>query len=220
MSTFPERTDQRILIRNVSWQTYEALLTDAGDHSAARLTFHSGDLEIMSPGPRHDRFKHRVGRLVVALAEELDIPIEGCGSMTIRRGDLARGLEPDEAFYITNEPLIRGKLDLDFDVDPPPDLAIEIDITHSSVDRFGIYAALGIPEVWQFDGAILRVFRLEPDGRYEPSTISPSFTSLPLGEFAAFIDPRPGEALTTWSKRFRAWVRERVLPLHQLDRMH
>ena len=128
------------------------------------------------------------------------------------------GLEPDEGYYIQNEARIRGKMAMDLDVDPPPDLAIEIDITSRWVDREGIYAAIGVPELWRYDGDSLRIFRLGPDGKYEQTEVSPAFPFLPIAEFAEFFDPRPGEDQTTWSKRFRAWVRVRVLPLYQAAR--
>ena len=131
---------------------------------------------------------------------------------------MEKGLEPDEAFYIQNEARVRGKFEMDLEVDPPPDLAVEIDITSSSVDREGIYAAIGVPEIWRFDGDSLRIFQLRPDGTYEPTEVSPSFPFLPIAEFAAFIDPLPDEDQTSWSKRFRDWVRERVLPLYQAGR--
>ncbi len=211
-------TDRRFFLSGVSWQTYEALLADVGDRSSIRLSFINGDLELMSPGGLHDRYKTRFGRMIEAMTEELDIPIDGCGSTTLRRGDIEKGLEPDEAFYIQNEARIRGKMAMELEVDPPPDLAIEIDITSSSVDREGIYAALGVPEIWRYDGDSLRVFRLRPEGTYERAEASPSFPFLLLAEFATFLDPLQDEDQTTWAKRFRAWVRERVLPLYEAER--
>jgi len=211
-------SDRRFLLSGVSWQTYEALLAGVGDRPSVRLTYDGKDLELMSPGGLHDRYKYRFGRLIAVLTEELDIQIDGCGSTTLRRGDVNKGLEPDEAFYIRNEARVRGKLDLDLDVDPPPDLAIEIDITSSSVDREGIYAALGVPELWRFDGESLRVLHLRPDGVYVTGKSSLNFPFLPMAAFEEFLNPLPTEGLTSWSKRFRAWVREQVLPLYLADR--
>ena len=211
-------SDRRFLLSGVSWKTYEALLAEVGERSSIRLTFDHGDLELMSPGGLHDRYKHRFSRLITDLTSVLKIPIDGCGSTTLRRGDVSKGLEPDEAFYIQNEPRVRGKLEMDLDVDPPPDLAIEIDITSSSVDREGIYAAIGVPEIWRYDGESLRIFRLRQDGIYEQTDTSPGFPFLPIAEFASFIEPRPDEDQTSWSDRFRDWVRERVLPLYWAGR--
>jgi Uma2 family endonuclease len=219
MPTKTVSTDQRFYLRGVSWETYEALLADVGERMPSlQLTYDGGELELMSPGGLHDRYKNRFGRMIEDLTSVLDIPIDGCGSTTLRRPEMEKGLEPDEAFYIQNEPRIRGKMDMDLLVDPPPDLAIEIDITSRWVDREGIYAAIGVPELWRYDGDSLRIFRLRPDGKYERTDVSPAFPFLPIEEFAAFFDPLPGEDQTTWSKRFRAWVAERVLPLYQAGR--
>jgi Uma2 family endonuclease len=211
-------TNRRFFLSGVSWQTYEALLADVGDRSSIRLSYNDGDLELMSPGGLHDRYKHRFRRMITDLTSVLGIPIDGCGSTTLRRGDVEKGLEPDEAFYIQNEARVRGKLEMNLDVDPPPDLAIEIDITSSSVDREGIYAAIGVPEIWRYDGESLRISRLQTDGTYEPTEVSPSFPFLPIAEFTTFIEPQPDEDQTTWSNRFRAWVHERVLPLYHAGR--
>jgi Uma2 family endonuclease len=219
MPTKTASTDQRFYLRGVSWETYEALLADVGERMPSlQLTYDGGELELMSPGGLHDRYKKRFGRMIEDLTAVLDIPIDGCGSTTLRRPEMEKGLEPDEAFYIQNEPRVRGKMDMDLSVDPPPDLAIEIDITSRWVDREGIYAAIGVPELWRYDGDSLRIFRLRPDGTYERTEVSPAFPFLPIEEFAAFFDPLPGEDQTTRSKRFRAWVAERVLPLYQADR--
>jgi Uma2 family endonuclease len=215
MPTNTAGSDQRFLLSGVSWQTYEALLAEVGERTAIHLTYDDGDLEFMSPGGLHDRYKHRFGRMIVALSEVLKIPMDGCGSTTLRRGDMKKGLEPDEAFYIQNEPRVRGKFEMDLEVDPPPDLAIEIDITNSSVDREGIYAALGVPELWRYDGETLRIFRLGVGGKYEATATSSCFPFLPIQEFAEFLDPQDGEDLTRWGRRFRAWVRKRVLPLYR-----
>ena len=120
----------------------------------------------MSPSSMHERYNCLFRRMIETLTEELAIPIKGAGSTTFKREDLERGLEPDSCFYLANERRIRGKRELDLTIDPPPDLAIEIDITSSSLDRQGIYAALGVPEIWRFDGESLRVYQLQPDGTY------------------------------------------------------
>jgi len=214
MSQASDGTDRRFFLSGVRWSTYEALLADVGDRPI-RLSFDGQGLELMSPGAYHERSKRRFGRLIEILTEELDIPIDACGSTTLKKVAIEKGLEPDEAFYIRNEAMVRTKREIDFNVDPPPDLALEIDITSSSVDRQGIYAAFGVPEIWRFDGKSLRVFRLRADGVYEEVGASPSFPFLPLGEFVAFHQPETGEGQTAWAKRFRAWVRERVAPLHR-----
>src|SRR5260370_1533805 len=135
------RSAHRVLLHDVRWETYEMLLSDLNE-GHVRLTYDQGDLEIMSPLPEHERYCYLFERLIDALAEELELPLDVLRSMTCRRKDLDRGLEPDACFYIASEPLIRGKSHIDLNVDPPPDLAIEVDITRSSVDRLAIFASL------------------------------------------------------------------------------
>jgi Uma2 family endonuclease len=204
--------EQRFLLRNVSWRTYEAFLAELGDRPV-RLTYDQGNLELMSPSRDHEKCKSLLGRMVEILTEELNVAIESGGSTTLRREMLDRGLEPDECYYIQHESLIRGRREIDLTIDPPPDLAIEIDITKSSLNRMGIYAALRVPEVWRFDGAILTVYALGGDGQYSPCDRSPTFPFLPLGEVARFLALRDTMDETTWARSFRAWVRSEIVPL-------
>jgi len=147
---------------------------------------------------------------VEALTEELEIDIAGYGSMTFRREDLERGLEPDDCYWIANEPLVRGRLVLDLATDPPPDLALEIEISRSALNRMGIYAKLRVPEVWCWDGVTLRVFLLGPDGQYTQSRTSRAFPFLPLDVFAQFLQAGPDISETQQVRQFRQWVREQI----------
>src|SRR5207302_9413364 len=122
--------------------------------------------EIMSPLLEHDNDGQFLGRLIVALTEELGLPIKGGGSVTMRRRRRRRGLEADECFWIANAARMAGRRRLDLRTDPPPDLALEVDVTHSSLDRMGIYAALGVPEVWPLDGDTLTFPVPGKDGAY------------------------------------------------------
>jgi Uma2 family endonuclease len=143
---------QSVLLENVSWQGFESLLVELGDHRSARLAYDNGSLEIMAPTPEHEYYyKESVGILIQDLADELDQDYESLGSTTWKRQDLLAGVEPDNCFYVQNEPLIRGDLKLDLQQVPPPDLVLEIDITSKSLSRFPIYARLGVPEIWQYD---------------------------------------------------------------------
>ena len=127
-----------------------------------RLTYDSGELEIMSPLPEHEDWKKAIGGLVEILTLELDIPMRRLGSTTFRQKALQKGLEPDECYYIANEAAVRGKRRFDLRRDPPPDLVVEIDITHRAIDREKIYAAMGVPEIWRFDGRRLACLHLGP----------------------------------------------------------
>lgn len=162
----------------------------------------------MSPLPEHEKINRRIAQLVTILAEEIDIESEDLGSTTFRRRDLQRGFEPDSCFYIQNEERIRGKARIDLTVDPPPDLVIEIDITSPSLNKFPIYARLGVPEVWRYDGARIAIFELE-GGEYAERAESlalPSLTGEVLSRFVA-------EGLTlgrrAWMQKVREWARGR-----------
>jgi len=205
------RFERRFVLRNISWETYEALLLDL--HSSnLRLTYDRGDLELMTVGPIHEWYKSLLGRMVESMTEELNIPIRSGGSTTFRRQLLKLGLEPDECYWVRHEPQVRGRKDLDLDVDPPPDLAIEVENTRSAVNKLAVYAGLGFPEVWRFNGRTLRVARLQPDGTYARLDHSPTFPFLPLRELVRFLGQAEGTDETTWIRSFRTWVRAEIAP--------
>jgi Uma2 family endonuclease len=203
--------EQRVLLTGIRWQTYEALLEDLGDRHVF-LTYDRGSLEIMAPLFRHEGFTGVLGRVVEIAAEVLNIPFKAAWSTTFRRPDLERGLEPDRCFYIDNVAAIVGKLDIDLTRDPPPDLALETDITHSSVDRMSIYASLGVPEVWRFDGEHLQVNLLEPGPVYRPAEASLSFPTLPVAKVVGLLH----EVITlddlAQMRTIRAWLQQHALP--------
>jgi Uma2 family endonuclease len=176
------------------------------DRAAFRLTFDRGTLEIMVLGPPHERYKILMGLLVFALAEELNKLIGGFGSFTHQREDLARGLEPDQCYYLANFKAVKGKKETDLTADPPPDLAIEIEVSRSVLDRLAIYAALGVPEVWRFDGKNLTVCLLV-EGRYEQAETSPTFPEIPIGELARFVRLGQEEGDLGMVRHFRKWLR-------------
>ncbi len=195
-----------IVLYDISWQTYENLLAEVGNRSI-RLTYNQGTLAIMSPSRIHERLKRLIGRMIEALTEELNIPISSAGSTTFRRESLAQGLEPDECYYIANEHRMRDRDDFDPATDPPPDLAVEVDITHDSADRMEIYAALGVPEIWRHDGESLEVYVLQPNGVYAVQPQSVSFPNLAVSELDAFLQRLHETDETTLIREFRMWVR-------------
>jgi Uma2 family endonuclease len=203
--------ERRYLLDGISWQFYQQFLAEVGDRPI-RLTYDWGRLEIMSPLRPHESFKSILGRMVETITEELNVPVSSCGSTTLQREELQRGLEPDECYYVEHEPLVRGVGNLDLSRDPPPDLAIEIDITSSSVNRQGIYAALGVPELWRFDGEELWFLHLQPDGTYQPRETSRSFPFLRLADVVGFLEQLHDTDQTSVIRAFRAWFRAEILP--------
>jgi Uma2 family endonuclease len=209
MTTTLTQAANRFLLKNISWQTYEALLKDVESQPGLRLTYDQGILEIMTPLAPHERNSRLIGRLVEALTEELNIEICSLGSLTCKREDLARGLEPDECYYIQNEPVIRSLEQIDLNQDPPPDLAIEIDITSSSINRLALYAALGVPEVWRYDGSRLIIYQLEGE-EYRVCDRSSTFPLITSSEIIRFLELRKSNGETTLIRLFREWVRNQV----------
>jgi len=170
---------QRVLLSNISWQEFETILADLGEHRAARVAYDNGTLEIMTPLPEHESRKELVSDLLKALLEELDIEFCTLGSTTFKNEAMIKGIEPDNCFYIQNEAAVRGKERIDLTIDPPPDLALEIDVT--SRTHPSIYAALGVPELWQFEKGKLQVNLLR-EGKYSQSEVSPNFPNFSLIE--------------------------------------
>jgi Uma2 family endonuclease len=215
----PADGERRVLIRGVGWQGYQALLSMVGDQPV-RLTYDRGDVELMSPLFKHERNRSLLARMVESLTEELGIPLMSAGATTLKREDLDRGLEADTSFYLGDLTRIRDtdNLNLDLEIDPPPDLAIEIEITRSVLNRLGVYGALGVPEIWRFDGRTLRILDRQPDGSYREIPRSKALPWISIEEIARFVQLEETRDDTLWARTFRAWVREVVLPrLGQAD---
>jgi Uma2 family endonuclease len=185
------------------------MLRAFAEQRSARLTYDRGVLEIMSPLYRHDNSSWFLGRLILTLTEELNLPIASGGSTTLRRRRRQRGLEPDACFWIANEPRVRGIRSLNLRTDPPPDLAVEVDVTRSSLNRMTIYAALGVPEVWRLEVAGLTFHLLQADGQYAASPVSRSFPAVSATDLAGFLALLGRQEENEILRQFRAWVRQR-----------
>lgn len=209
MSTILSLPEQRVLLKNIDWQTYENLLAAHRDSSAPRFTYDRGSLEIMSPSAEHEEAKDTITLLINVWAEENEIDIRSFGSTTFRREDLSRGFEPDACFYIKSVDLIKGKLDLSLDVDPPPDLVIEIDITSSSLNKLSIFARIGVPEVWRFDGRQLTIFRLEGQ-TYTKQHVSTDLPGLTADAISNLLQESKGMRRPDWLRRLRNLVRSKA----------
>ncbi len=206
----PPVTGQTLFLDGVDWQTYSRLLRAFAERSAVRLAYDRGCLEITSPLHEHESDADFLGCLVVALTEEMGLPRKAGGSTTLRRRRRRRGLEPDRCYWIAHEPAVRGKRRIDLRIDPPPDLAIEVDVTHSSLDRLGIYAALGVPEVWRLDGQTLTFHVLGSGRSYTAASHSLAFPLVAPGDLTSFLALRAGQDETSVVRQFRAWVRQRL----------
>ena len=210
-SVLSPTTGQQIILHGVSWETYEQLLSDFQDSHVAHFTYDRGVLEIMVLSFKHETVNRTLAHLVSVIAEELQIDTISAGSTTFKRQDLAKGFEPDSCFYIQNEGRISGKAEIDLDTDPPPDLIIEIDISSSSLNKFPVYAHIGVPEVWRYDGTRVVFFVLAGEN-YEAAEESRAFPVLTSVMATDFLEASTQLKSTVWSRRLRDWARQIIKP--------
>lgn len=194
------------VLTGVRWETYCALALDLAENPQQKLTYDHGILEIMTPLPEHEINKRFLGRIVETTTEILELEVYSLGSSRWSREDLQRGIEPDECYYITHEEMTRGKLNFDLNIDPPPDLAIEIDITSSSLNRLNIYADLGVGEVWRFDGQDLLIYVLK-NGVYQIQERSEVLSVLTKTELLRFLKMRGQKGENALLREFRQWLK-------------
>lgn len=199
--------EQKVILKGVSWETYERLLAEHEEASGTRFTYDGGILEILVPSARHEKPNRLLASLVEVLAEEMALNIESLGSTTLKRPDLLKGFEPDSCFYIQHADAIRDNEAIDLTVDPPPDLVIEIDITSPSLDKFPLYAAVGVPEVWRYDGTHVTMYRLAGE-RYVEVTHSPVLPPLTSERATLFLEERKQVPSMVWLRAVRAWARD------------
>lgn len=198
-----------IRLRGLEWNDYLAISDIIGDRRLLTC-YGDGEMEILMPSGEHEIWLMLLGRLIEVLASELKMPLKSHGMSTFRREDLEKGLEPDRCYYLANAPRVRGKLKIDLRVDPPPDLAYEIEITRSAETRMPIYAGLGVPEVWRFDGEALTVNRLVPNGEYVVAGRSRFFPQLPPMVLVRFMNMQVQLDDNELADAFRVWVREQI----------
>ena len=195
---------QKVLLQSVSWQEFETILEELGEKRAARIAYERETLEIMTPLPEHEVDKVLIGDLIKALMEELEIDFYSLGSTTFKSQLMQQGIEPDDCFYLKNEAVVRGKDRLDLTVDPPPDLALEIDVT--SRTHTDIYEALQVPELWRFENRQLQINILQ-QGTYVEVENSPNFPNLPLRKIIPeYLDKVKQEGRNKTMKAFRALI--------------
>jgi len=202
---------QSVDLEDVDWHEFEMILAELGDRRNTRIAYTNRVLTIVAPLYEHESSKVTLGDLVKVLLEELDVNYAAAGSTTLKRQDLGKGAEPDDSFYIESCEQVLGKKKIDLNIDPPPDLAIEIDLT--SKTQIGIYEALGVPELWRFDSGQLRIDVLR-DGKYVQVKKSRIFPDWPVAELArTYIDKAIAAGQGVATKELRKWVRNRLKAL-------
>ncbi len=199
--------EQSTVLHDINWQQFESILQDLGDKRRSRIAYLNGVLEIALPLPESERIKVLIRDFVQVLMDEMGIDFEGFGSTTFKRIDKLAGLEPDVCFYIQNNVAMRGIRKLDMTIDPPPDLAIEVDVT--SKTKFNVYRTLGVPELWLYDQT-LKIYILR-DGEYVESEISPIFGTIPIRDvIPQFLEISFQQGRSAAMKAFRVWMQENL----------
>ena len=191
--------DSVAIFHKLTWDDYLNLSEQVGETHRLRLSFNEGTLKVMSLSPTHEKYVAFINRLMSQLSFRLRLDILFFGSATMRKQKAQKGNEPDACFYVQNAPAIGHRIELDFTVDPPPDVVVEVDIHNDSTGNDPIYAALGVPEIWRYDGQTMHVLHLHNE-TYEAATASralPLLTAAILteylerlrrdGEFAAIL---------------------------------
>jgi Uma2 family endonuclease len=203
--------NRRLVLHSVTWREYTRMLHEFEHRRNVRLTYDRGRLEIMTLSHQHEGMGWFIGRLIDVLTEELNLPVKGGGSTTFRKRKKQKGLEPDNCYWIANEAAVRGLNEIDLLIHPAPDLALEVDITRSSLNRMGIYSALNVPEVWRYNREGLTFLILNDAGKYEPTATSPTFP-LPLApaDLLPFIEKRKQTDENAVIREFRLWIRTKL----------
>lgn len=211
METVKSPAEHRVILHNASWETYERLMDERGERGVPRFAYDRGELEIMSPSTEHESAAYFLELLVAVCSEEMGINVYGVRSTTFKREDIDRGFEPDASFYVRNEGLVRGRRRIDLDSDPPPDLVVEVDITSPSLNKFPIYARIGVPEIWRYDGERVSVFVLR-DGEYAAVAESAALPPISGPVLTRFVEASRSTGSAAWMREVRGWARDHVRP--------
>ena len=197
--------EQRVVIRGLSWEAYLQILHALPQSRASRLTYDDGVLEITMPLEDHAFSSRLIERFILTLVELLGMRLKTMGSTTMNYPHLKKGAEPDNAYYIQNQPLVKGR-NVNFAQDPPPDLVVEVDITHTDIQKNQFYASIGIPEFWRFNGRVWRIYQLQ-EGVYVEVEASPTFPRVPKELLYQFLEQAREDEIKA-VQSLRAWFQQ------------
>jgi Uma2 family endonuclease len=202
--------DERVVLPQVSWETYERLLADDEERRVPRMTYDQGVLELVTPSMPHEEDADTIAAIVRIVTAQLGIPIRSAAATTFHRKDLERGFEADASFYIQSEERMRGKREVDLAVDPPPDLVLEMEISRSALDKLRLFTSMGISEVWRCDGERVKIFVREADHYRESATsralplLSGEVLTRFLADSRTMLSPDWFQAVSEWARARRS----------------
>ena len=185
VSKLPE--DAEVIFHGATWEEYEELLDQVGEAAGLRISFNDGTLKVMSLSSEHEKYVRFIERLISTLSLRLRINIVSFGSATMRKRRESKGNEPDACFYVQTAATIGNRIELDFSIDPPPDMVVEVDIHHDSTDNNAIYAALGVPEIWRYDERAMTIYHLR-QGEYVGAEASLALPMLSAGIITEYVN--------------------------------
>ncbi len=197
--------EQRVIFHDLTWESYQQILHALGEKRSAHLIYDRGTLEITMPLEEHEFYSELIGRFIYFLVSEMGGKIKTMGSTTLEREDLERGAEPDKAYYINNYSKVAGKT-VNLQHDPPPDLVVEVDITHTDIDKLSLYANLGVGEFWRYDGQVWRIYENVGD-RYQEVNISPAFPFIEKTQLSEFLKQAKEDEIAA-EKNLRGWLKK------------
>jgi Uma2 family endonuclease len=197
--------NQPVIVQGVSWETYTRLLADFTDSRGLRLAYDQETLELMAPSFNHEQMADFLVDVVKAVAEAQGRDFVSAGSTTFKRQDMRRGFEPDASFYLQHAAAVQGRTTIDLTVDPPPDLIIEIDLSHSSLDKLPIYAALGVPEMWRYDGQQVHIHHRVAT-TYTPVLTSVVLPGVSSADLTRWVQAGVELARLPWMRQVRSWA--------------
>ena len=199
--------EKRVTLRGLTWQGYQQILGALPESRAARLTYDHGILEISMPLESHEFALRLIERFIIILIFEMGMKIKTMGSTTLNREDLDRGAEPDNAYYIQNQAKVAGRK-VNLAEDPAPDLVVEVDITHTDIDKKCLYAAMGVPEFWSYNGQEWRIYQLQ-EKTYQECDRSPTFPGVKKEYLYNFLAKAQQDEIEA-EKEFRSLIQEKI----------
>jgi Uma2 family endonuclease len=196
--------EKRMAFRSLDWPKFQQIRQLLAESTHARFTYDSGVLEITMPLEGHERFARLIELFIRILVVELGLKMKSMGSTTLERQDLLKSAEPDNGYYIQNYELVADH-EVDLAIDPPPDLVVEVDITHTDIQKNGLYAKLGVPEFWRFNGREWTILSLV-DGHYVECDRTPTFPLVEKVDLYRFLETALTDEVAA-EVDFRQWVR-------------
>jgi Uma2 family endonuclease len=197
--------EKRITFRNLDWHAFKQIQSLLTERTRARFTYDNGVLEITMPLEGHERSARLIELFVRVLVVELGMKIKTMGSTTLDREDLLKSAEPDNGYYIQNYALVANR-EINLNVDPAPDLVVEVDITNTDLNKNSLYASMGVPEFWRFNGREWKILQLT-DGVYVERDRSPTFPLIEKNDLYQFLERALLDEVSA-EIDFRQWVRQ------------